>query len=501
MSELAVRVEQLSFTYPGRAEPNLRDISFNAAPGSWTVLAGGTGSGKSTLLRALAGLIPHHSAGVMSGTVRLFEQDTRDVTVAKLARTVGLVLQSPDDQICTTRVESEVAFGLENLATPVDEIGPRVAAALTSVGLESQIECLTAPLSGGQKQRLVLASILALAPRVILLDEPMSQLEAGGARDLLTELDRLRAQGATIIIAEHRLADILPQCDQLLVLDDGRLTFRGRNDDPGLGTAFEAAGLELPTDRDNAVRSQPLRETSTEASRDILTERSRLALCVQGLAFRYPSAEGFLWRDVSFDLQFGERIALVGPNGSGKSTLFAVLAGLLKPAHGNLEFVQSPRDRRPLGLVLQQPDLMLFARTVRDELAFGPRQLGLTESRIDERVTRVARQLDLSDLLQEAPQALSHGQRLRVAVAATMTLEPGVLILDEPTAGLDRRQLDRLMQEIDPRRNSADGPRHAVIFSTHDLRTVDRYADRVLILEGGALSIDTPVSSVFKLPS
>ena len=213
MSAPAVKVSELAYTFAGRETPSLAGISLTLEPGSWTLIAGRTGSGKSTLLRAMAGLIPHHAAGTLQGRVELCGLDTRRATTAELARTVGIVFQSPDDQICSTTVAAEVAFGLENLAVAATEIGPRIAAALERRGLARFAEARTAQLSGGQKQRLLLASILAMEPKILLLDEPLSQLDRATAAELLATLDELRAQGLTIITAEHRLDEIIDHAE------------------------------------------------------------------------------------------------------------------------------------------------------------------------------------------------------------------------------------------------------------------------------------------------
>lgn len=492
MSAAAVQIEGLSFTYPGRTTPSLCDLHCTLPAGSWTVVVGGTGSGKSTLLRALAGLIPHHSAGAATGRVLLFARDTRDSSPAGLARTVGLVLQSPQDQICTTRVESEVAFGLENLATPIDEFDGRIAAALAAVGLTEFRHRSTADLSGGQKQRLVLASVLALRPQLLLLDEPLSQLDADSSRELLAELDRLRADGVTIVIAEHRLNEVLARADRVLLLDGGRLTFDGPADSAALPPAFLAADLELPDTPHQANDLVGSVATSSDSTN---------VLQVRDLSFRYPAwpRSSRTLKNISFSLRAGERVALIGANGSGKSTLLGVLAGLLEPDTGTIEQQQPANNSFPLGMVLQQADLMLFCRTVRDELAFGPRQLRLPENVVSQRVTEIARQMQLEPLLEEPPQALSQGQRLRVAIAATLTLRPQVLVLDEPTTGLDRRQLNRLMQTLDPCSDRDREQRPAVLFSTHDLKTVADWADRVIIMNQGEILADGPQRDVLKI--
>lgn len=500
MSRPAVHVEGLSYAYAARSEPSLLDIAFSLTPGSWNVLVGGTGSGKSTLLRALAGIIPHHASGEMRGSVQLFGRDTRAATPGTLARTVGLVLQSPDDQICTTRVESEIAFGLENLALPTAEIQTRIDESLAAVGLEAFRDCETSELSGGQTQRLVLASVLALRPQLVLLDEPLSQLDTTSALELLAELDRLRARGVTIVIAEHRLHEVLPRADRVLLLAGGRLTYDGPTGTAEMSVAFAAADLEPPdhaADSLTTILAGPIQNSVTGDDRTA-SAGPAFVMWVRNLSYHYGSNPAPTLRNVSLDLRLGERVAVVGSNGSGKSTLFGLLAGLLSPTAGEIEHADHSRDCFPLGMVLQQADLMLFCRTVREELAFGPRQLRLPAATISERVQRVARQLDLEALLDEPPQALSQGQRLRVAVAATIMLAPRVLVLDEPTTGLDPRQIERLMQEIAPSRALPDEAQRALIFSTHDLRTVARYADRVVVLDRGEVAIDAPTRDALK---
>ncbi|MBX9790797.1 MAG: ATP-binding cassette domain-containing protein [Pirellulales bacterium] len=512
----AIEVERLSFTYAGREQPAVRELSFRIRAGEWVVLAGATGSGKSTLLRALAGLIPHHSHGRMEGSVRLFGRDTRATSASELASTVGLVLQSPDDQLTSTSVAAEVAFGLVNLGLPTKEISAGIAAALAGVGLTQMADRSTAELSGGQKQRLIVASLLAMRPRVLLVDEPLSQLDPVAADELLSTFDELRAAGMTIVAVEHRLDEMFAKADRVLVLTDGGLLGEASPGDPALTTLFDKARLRLPDlpqvmhtlgkrpmpRVDDALAMLARRESrdshdsySRSNSDGAPRSNGKVLLSSKQLSFAYTRRGLPVLRDVSFDLRDGQRTALVGPNGAGKSTLLAVLAGLHRPTAGTIvcgdanasdNHVARDRDRsqrtsRP-GLVLQNPDLMLFCDSVRDELALAPRERGLDERAVDIMIEQLAGQIGLANELDSAPLALSQGQRLRVAVAATLALDSPVLLLDEPTMGQDADQVDRLFAALPDDQ--------IVLFATHDVRAITRHARRVLVLADGVLIAD-----------
>jgi energy-coupling factor transporter ATP-binding protein EcfA2 len=534
-SSPAAQVEQVSYTFAGRDEPTLREISFELQRGTWTVLTGRTGSGKSTLLRILAGLIPRNSAGVMEGRVRLFGEETRAASTASLATSVGLVLQSADDQICTTTVSAEVAFGLENLALTTYEIERRITESLTRFGLNGLEESSTQELSGGQKQRLILASILAMQPQLLLLDEPLSQLDPVGVAELLHQLEDLRREGLTIVLVEHRLDEIMPHADRVLVMDQGRLVAdAAASDANALRTALETGGLQLPevTQLSLALDRPPCRTAeelvaslsgravgeidwlSRESARSAdkharpravsrhvpepLEPGSR-TIRVDNLGFQFPRAAWPVFQEVSFDLNRGDRVALVGANGSGKSTLLAILAGLLTAHSGVIEWTDIEEGRHAkaaadhkapqLGIVLQNPDLMLFSSTVREELAFAPRQIGCSPETVRQRWQSAAERFWLNDLLEEPPQALSQGQRLRTAVAATLTLAPRLLLLDEPTTGQDQPQVQRVLEAVG-HCLAPVGAIDCLLFSTHDLRAVARFANRVLVLAAGQLLAD-----------
>ena len=513
MSEPPLVVENLSFTFAGRITPTLEDISFTIEPGTWTVLAGRSGSGKSTLLRAMAGLIPRHSAGRMEGRVRLFGLDTRTASAAELASRVALVLQSPDDQLCTTTLGAEIAFGLENLAIEPAEIGRRVRETLAELGMAGEERRGVQQLSGGQKQRMLIAALMAMRPQLLLLDEPLSHLDAAAAADLLAELARLRDAGVAIVLAEHRFDDVLARADRVLVLDQGRVVDDAPTSEPEeVCQRLSAAGLPLPEVAQLAIAAEKPIAFDADALLRLLSPASQakaelpparrggpadrpLLVDAFRVNFRYPRAARPAMPELTFTLHAGERVAVVGPNGAGKSTLLALLAGLLKPTEGEIEFAAHEGAAAPCGLMLQNPDLTLFCDTVREELAFGPRQSQLDEQAVAERVRNVAEQLQLTELLDEPPLALSQGQRLRTALGALLTLEPRLLLLDEPTTGQDQGVVARLLAAMAA--SVAGSDNRCLVFSTHDLRSVLRYADRVLILAHGKLLADTEPREVF----
>lgn len=462
----AVEAVGLGYTFAERTTPTLRDITFTLPRGSLTLVAGRTGSGKSTLLRALAGLIPHQATGAMAGLVAVCGRNTRTTAPADLAPTVGLIVQSPDDQICTSSVEAEIAFGLENLALPAEEIGRRIDDTLQRFGLQAFRHAAPQTLSGGLRQRLVLAAVAAMRPQLLVCDEPLSQLDADAARAFLVELRRLRDEGVTVVVAEHRLEDVLPHADRLLVLDAGRLIADiAAHDGVQVSAALNAARLAT--------------SPNLEVSQPRVMEKAAPISTLSGVGFRYPQAPCDVWTNLSATIHKGECIALIGPNGAGKSTLLSMLGGALRPTAGRIDW--QPAAGRVTGtLVPQQVDLTLFSRTVRDELAFGPRQTGCDAATIVERVEFAATAFQLQALLAEPPQALSRGQRVRTALAAAFATSPSLLLLDEPTTGQDGPTVDLLMAALRRTVGTAQGPA-AVLFSTHHLGTALHYADRIWI--------------------
>ena len=410
--------------------------------------------------------------GEMQGSVRLFDRDTCECTTQELASLVGLVLQNPDDQICTTTVDSEIVFGMENLCLPPAEIEQNSTRWLERFGLSTLRRQATQTLSGGQKQRLLLASIMAMGPRILLFDEPFAQLDGAGAAELLAQMEQLRREGVTIVVAEHRLEALLDLADRVIVLDQGHIA----SDKSAVAVSPLSAEFAAKVAVEKKIDSRPRRAPRPGDHR---------VLNVAGLTYHFSPQHAALWSDLNFEIDPGECVGVIGPNGSGKSTLLHAIAGLVTPCAGTVELAAPRPGTTPLALVPQNPDLTLFCQSVYDELCFGPRQMGLVPAEIEARVSAIADRLGLTTLLADPPLALSQGQRLRVSVGAAMSLHPRLLLLDEPTTGQDPEEFSRLLAAL------ADAVAveevGAILFSTHDATLLARFASRVLILAGGRL--------------
>ena len=433
-------VDSLTFSYPGSERPALSDVSLRIEPGEIVALLGPSGSGKSTLLRALAGLVPHFHGGRFEGRVVVAGCDTRRFRPADLAGEVATLFQDPEDQVVFGRVENEVAFGLENIGTPPDEIWPRAHRALAEVGAERLAERRTETLSAGELQRVCFASALALEPTLLLLDEPTSQLDPEGAETLL---DLACELGAAVLLSEQRPTLPLERCDRVLFVADGRISLDAPRD--------EALDLLPPAYRPREPRSLP----GTGAAGETLC---RLDEVTFGYGPR-PVLEGR-----SLALHRGEIVALTGPNGVGKTTLAKIAAGLLDPQTGSVE-----RHGRCCYLS-QDPGRYLVTERVEDEVA-------LAVGRDLARAHRALSEVGLTGFEQRHPRDLSSGERERLALASVLVADPEVLILDEPTRGVDPLRKAELAAQL-----RRDAGRRATLVVTHDLVFAGDVADREIML-------------------
>ena len=421
-------VRQLAFTYPGEHEA-LRGVSLELEPGEVVALLGPSGGGKSTLLRALAGLVPHFHGGRFSGSVEVAGLDTRRVHPAELAGTVATLFQDPEDQVVFTRVSNEVAFGLENLGTPPPEILPRAARALAAVGAAHLAERPVAELSGGELQRVCLASVLALEPRLLLLDEPTSQLDPEGAA---TAIELARESGAAVVVSEQRPERVLEACDRVLFVADGRIQ---EGDPPDAWLPREAV---LPA-----------------------AEPSGPAVCrLEDVSFAYHATP--VVQRASLCVGRGEIVALVGPNGSGKTTLAKLATGLLEPQSGSVA-----REGRACYLS-QDPGRYLVKERVEEEVALA---VGGDLVRAGAALAEVG----LAGFEDRHPRDLSSGERERLALAAVLVAEPDLLVLDEPTRGVDPPRKDELAALL-----RDQSPGRATLVVTNDLVFASEVADRVV---------------------
>ncbi len=505
----ALSAQEVSYQYAGRTERSLTEVSLHFVPGTWTILAGATGSGKSTLLKALCGLIPRHAKGQFEGRVLVGGLDTRVARQSDLARRVGLVLQSPDDQLVTTSVAAEIAFGLENLALSADQIEGCLRVEIARADLAGLEDEPPHRLSGGQRQRLLLAALLAMGPSVLLLDEPLSQLDPAAAGEHLSQLGVLRDRGMTIVMAEHRLEDLMRRADRLIILDRGRLAADvPTNDLAQAAEAAKTAGIELPdfprlalalgvpeartVDELIAGSGQSLRRWAAAPVRPSI-ERAQAAdartlVELSCVGFRFLEAAMPALANVNLTINAGERIAIVGPNGAGKSTLLGLLAGVFQPSTGNL-VVHGAAERVACGLVMQNPDLTLFCSSVRGELCFAPRQRGLKKFECEEIAVRAARRMNVLEFWNDPPHSLSQGQRQRVAIAAVLAMDPLILALDEPTLGQDPAQIRNLIELLTTPGHADDRP-ETVVIATHDMRLASRVATRLLVMVAGEVIAD-----------
>lgn len=499
-----LEAQDLGFQYPSSDVKAIDGISFSVPAGSILLVAGPSGCGKSTLLRCLNGLIPNSYKGTLWGEARLEGQDIFKMGRAELARRVGTVLQDPTKQIVASTVSSDVAFAPENLGLPVPEIFERVDAALDLLDIRKLRDRDTQALSGGEHQKTAIAGVMALDPSVLLLDEPLANLDPKSAWEALLVFRKLADAGRSIVLVEHRVEDVLKiRPEQVLLMEAGRATYLG--DMEGVRRAADYRAVKLPArwvmDRVAAERNG-LRErgesipSSTYHAAPISRREGAPLISYRAASFAYPSNMGEpmpdVVRNVSADVYAGDRIAVLGPNGSGKSTLVKHAIGLLKPRSGEVLVGGVPTTKqsvaqlaRTVGYVFQNPGHMLFAPTVREELAFGPRNLRRDAGRVTQDVEDALRITNLVPQGERPPLGLSFGQQKRVALASVVSMRPHVLVMDEPTAGQDYSNYTRFMDEI-VLLPSLEG----VIFITHDLDLAIAYANRVWLVREGSIVAD-----------
>ena len=530
-----IELRDVSFSYDGGREKALDAVSLSVREGDFVGVIGPSGAGKSTLAAMMSGAIPHHYAGKLYGATLVDGHDTCDVTLTDISRIVGSVLQDIDTQMVASVVEDEMLFGLENFGVPHDKIEERLAGALDAVGIADLRNREIATLSGGQKQKVAIAAILALEPRVLVLDEPTAALDPASSRHVFDTLHEVNERmGITVVVIEQKVALLSEYCGRIVVLDHGRVAFEGAPHEVfSHGEELREMGVDSP--RVARVSNSLARHGVIERGLPCLNVPEATALIaglvgtghaaegetrvpaasphapvprphaegaepvveLSGVNFSYPGG-GASVRNLEMRVYPGELVGVVGQNGAGKTTLTKLLNGLLKPASGEVRIAGLSTSEVPTSAIaahcatlFQNPDHQICKDTVLEEVAFGLELQGVEPGRARERAEGVAKRFGLP--LDEAPFSLSRGQRQMVALASVVVCEPEVVLLDEPTSGLDYRECMTVMETV--REMAEHGC--AVIMVCHDMEVVSDFAERLVVMANGEILARGVAAEVF----
>ena len=455
----AIELKNVNFSYDGKTKI-LENTDFAAEYGEVTLLSGHSGEGKSTLMYIVSGIIPNVNYGELSGEVLVGGESISGRKMGDICRKVGVVLQNADEQIIQKIVEDEIAFGCENLAFPPEKIQKQIEIVCNLMKLDTKWKCRT--LSGGQKQRLITASTLAMGQKIIILDEPLANLDKDGAAMLMGTLRSLAQAGYCVVVIEHRLDMVLPFVDTVWHI--GNKT------------------VKKVENRQEYLLQQTAK---IEDSCPIYTEQSPL-FKLDKVAFSVKKEREIL-KNISLEIPKGGRTVFLGENGCGKTTLMRLIARLYKPTGGAItqyideKFKQKPKGSKAwykkVGVVYQNPDYQLFMPTVRQEISFGAKS--------EEYAAEIAELFGVKHLWERHPQSLSEGQKRRVSIAAVAACEPEILLLDEPTVGQDYDGLCALV-EILNKLHMQSG--NTVITITHDVRCAEALCDRAYLIADGVVA-------------
>ena len=521
--ETIINVDDVSFSYGTQTEQALSHVSLSVNKGDFIGIIGPSGAGKSTLAACLSGAVPHHYTGAFYGSVLVDGHDTCEVSLTDISQIVGSVLQDIDTQMVASVVEDEMLFGLENFGVPHDQIEQRVSETLKTVGISDLRDREIATLSGGQKQKVAIAAILAMRPRVLVLDEPTAALDPASSTLVFETLrEANRALGITIVVVEQKVALLSEYCNRVLVLDHGQIALQGEPHEVFAHTdELRAIGVDCPRvtrifnslEVDGLVSGTPCLDVD-EAERliagivnpDCATSGTQApagsphapslrpnakdaepVLAFDHVEFSYPHG-GAAVHDLNLTLYPGELVGIVGQNGAGKTTLTKLLTGLLKPASGSVRVtgldtasVPTSRIAREVATLFQNPDHQICKDTVLDEVAFGLELAGIDRAEALRRAQLVIDRFGLP--ANEAPFSLSRGQRQMVALASVVVVEPTIVVLEEPTSGLDYRECMTVMETV---RTMAERG-CAVIMVCHDMEVVSDFAERIVVMANGRI--------------
>lgn len=537
MSEM-IRIDDLVYQYrrEDQLEPvnAVNHVSINIERGSFTAIIGKNGSGKSTLAKNInALLLPSGGAIYVKGF------NTADETkLWEIRQTAGMVFQNPDNQLVSTIVEDDVAFGPENLGIDPDEIRQRVDDSLYAVNMYEERKKAPHLLSGGQKQRIAIAGVIAMRPECIILDEPTAMLDPHGRYEVMEIIEKLNREGITILLITHFM-DEAARADRVIIMDQGEISLDGTPIEVfGHADEIKKLGLDVPFAVDmahrlrkrgieipqNIIDSEELAEYIAEKVKKnhiaaaakipshkddpTITVRENPVIEVKNLTHVYSEGmpyESTALKEISFRIERGSFVGIIGHTGSGKSTLIQHLNGLLKPKSGSIfingvditaKDIPMREIRRKIGLVFQYPEYQLFEETVHKDVAFGPLNLGLSQEEADLRVKEAIELVGLNyeEIAQRSPFELSGGQKRRVAIAGVIAMKPQILILDEPTAGLDPKAHADILKMIEALH---DRENISILLVSHNMGDIARLADKVLVMDRGSLALTGTPAEVF----
>ncbi|WP_188009123.1 ABC transporter ATP-binding protein [Grimontia hollisae] len=525
---MTIEFKHFSFRYDALVNPTLKDINLRIEQGEKVLIIGPSGSGKSTLGQCINGLIPHAIEGDIDGELYIGGTPSSGMNLVQYTEKVGTVLQDTDSQFVGLTVGEDIAFALENQQVPVGDMYPVVKATAKMVDLDTLLNHAPHDLSGGQKQRVSLAGVLVDDVDILLFDEPLAALDPKTGKRTIEIIDQLhRKTGKTIIIIEHRLEDVLTcHVDRVILMDNGTIVADTTPDALMMSGLLEKHGIRQPlyisalnhagchleeADTPAYLSTLPvekfadaLKHWSTTPTQHHAKQEGDVLLDIQGLTYSYDGEKNAL-ENVSFNVRRGEMVSLLGKNGSGKSTITKLIMGVLAPDAGSIyvdgqDFSQLSIFERSkkVGVVMQNPNHMISHHMIMDEVAFGLKNLGLSDAEIERRVLDVLEFCGLAKYRHWPVDALSYGQKKRVTIASILVMEPTLLILDEPTAGQDYRNYSAMLSFI-KRLNKERGV--TVIIISHDLHLVLENTTRSIVIADSKLIADAPMTDVFSQPA
>jgi len=511
-----IEFKDFSFYYPNCEIPSLDKINVMIDEGEFLVITGPSGGGKSTFLRSINGLIPNFYGGKISGEVLVKGKNVSKTPTNQMSESVGMVFQDPENQLVSNQVEREIAFGMENLCFPKEIMKKRIEESLDAVNISRLRDKTIHELSGGQKQKVAIASALATHPEILLLDEPTSELDPGSAESVLNVIEKINDElGLTIILVEHRLERVIHHVDRMLMIDSGKILYDGsprklksnnvKDWKVGMPPVTRLAmnfqkeivnnGIPLTVKEARLSLKEVLTNPKNTVAWEKKESSKRVTLSMDKVFFSYDGEKDVL-KDISFNVFEGDMIALMGKNASGKTTLVKLMNGLIKPRKGKILLFGKKISDYPLeeliqkvGIVFQDPNLHLFNDTVQKEVEFVLRNLKVDENLIKKKTEGILKYFKIYQYKNSYPHDLSGGERQRVALASVLVSDPEILILDEPTRGMDyylKRELISYLRE----------KAKTVIMITHDIETAAEFSNRVILLSEGKIISDGNKSDV-----